>query len=98
LVWCSSACGSSPRSPKESAGAAGPTPSTRADGQGRAKEKDGFPPPAEVGKAFVTYLSDPFYDKGPNDKGIGIQLAYSLGRVAARLRCWRALWPCRWAS
>ena len=27
-------------------------------------------------------LSDPFYDKGPNDKGIGIQLAWSVGRVA----------------
>jgi nitrate/nitrite transport system permease protein len=36
-----------------------------------------------VGQSFVTYLSDPFYDKGPNDKGIGIQIAYSLGRVAA---------------
>lgn len=28
-------------------------------------------------------LSDPFYDRGPNDKGIGIQLAYSLARVGA---------------
>ena len=27
-------------------------------------------------------LSDPFYDNGPNDKGIGIQLGYSVGRVA----------------
>ena len=27
--------------------------------------------------------SDPFYDAGPNDKGIGIQLAYSIGRVLA---------------
>src|SRR3712207_5801382 len=26
-------------------------------------------------------LSYPFYDNGPNDKGIGIQVAYSLGRV-----------------
>jgi nitrate/nitrite transport system permease protein len=26
-------------------------------------------------------LSNPFYDAGPNDKGIGIQLAYSLFRV-----------------
>lgn len=49
---------------------------------GKGQEKnDGFPPPAKVAKAFVAYLSDPFYDKGPNDKGIGIQLAYSLGRV-----------------
>ena len=48
---------------------------------GGGKEKSGFPPPAKVGEAFVTYLSDPFYDKGPNDKGIAIQLGYSLGRV-----------------
>ena len=26
---------------------------------------------------------DPFYDKGTNDKGIGIQLAYSIARVLA---------------
>lgn len=42
----------------------------------------GFPPPLEVGKAMLGHLADPFYDKGPNDKGIGIQLAHSLGRVA----------------
>lgn len=46
-----------------------------------AEKSGGFPPPAEVGKAFVTYLSDPFYDKGPNDKGIAIQLGHSLARV-----------------
>ncbi len=42
----------------------------------------GFPPPLEVAQASWKHLSDPFYDKGPNDKGIGIQLAHSLGRVA----------------
>lgn len=26
-------------------------------------------------------LSNPFYDNGPNDKGVGIQVAFSLGRV-----------------
>jgi len=36
-----------------------------------AGKSGGFPPPSEVGTAFVTYLSDPFYDKGPNDKVIG---------------------------
>jgi nitrate/nitrite transport system permease protein len=41
----------------------------------------GFPQPLEVGKAFANYLSDPFYDHGSNDKGIGIQLAHSLLRV-----------------
>jgi len=29
-----------------------------------AEKTDGFPPPAKVGRAFVEYLSDPFYDKG----------------------------------
>ena len=46
-----------------------------------AEKSDGFPPPAEVGKAFVKYLAHPFYDNGPNDKGIGIQLGHSLARV-----------------
>jgi nitrate/nitrite transport system permease protein len=46
-----------------------------------AAKSSGFPPPIEVGKAIWVQLSDPFYDKGPNDKGIGIQLAHSLGRV-----------------
>lgn len=51
---------------------------------GKASGKSGgFPPPLEVGKAFVRYLSDPFYDNGPNDKGIAIQLGYSLARVGA---------------
>jgi nitrate/nitrite transport system permease protein len=39
------------------------------------------PPPSQVFALAVRELSDPFYDKGPNDKGIGIQLAYSLYRV-----------------
>ncbi len=42
----------------------------------------GFPPPLEVARTTWKHLSDPFYDKGPNDKGIGIQLAHSLARVA----------------
>jgi len=37
---------------------------------------------ATMPKTFYKQLSDPFYDKGPNDKGIGIQLAYSLARVS----------------
>ncbi|TWO70777.1 nitrate ABC transporter permease [Caenimonas sedimenti] len=41
----------------------------------------GFPTPAQMGGTFVKQLSDPFYDNGPNDKGIAIQLAHSLGRV-----------------
>jgi len=47
-----------------------------------ATKATGFPPPLEVARTSWKHLSDPFYDKGPNDKGIGIQLAHSLGRVA----------------
>jgi len=39
------------------------------------------PNPSEIGMLAVEELSDPFYDKGPNDKGIGLQLLYSLKRV-----------------
>ncbi|MBT2333686.1 nitrate ABC transporter permease [Variovorax paradoxus] len=45
-------------------------------------KSSGFPSPAEMGRAAWRHLSDPFYDNGPNDKGIAIQLAHSLGRVA----------------
>lgn len=40
-----------------------------------------IPPPSKVFALAFEQLSDPFYDRGPNDKGIGIQLLYSLGRV-----------------
>jgi nitrate/nitrite transport system permease protein len=46
-----------------------------------AQKSDGFPTPMQMGQAIMTNLADPFYDNGPNDKGIGIQLAHSLGRV-----------------
>jgi len=39
------------------------------------------PPPSQVASRAWDELSNPFYDAGPNDKGIGIQLAYSLYRV-----------------
>ena len=42
----------------------------------------GFPTPMQMGQTFVAQLSDPFYDRGPNEKGIAIQLGHSLGRVA----------------
>ncbi len=41
----------------------------------------GFPTLGQMREAIVKQLSDPLYDRGPNDKGIGIQLAHSLGRV-----------------
>jgi nitrate/nitrite transport system permease protein len=43
----------------------------------------GFPTPGEMGETAWKHVADPFYDKGPNDKGIGIQLGYSLARVGA---------------
>jgi nitrate/nitrite transport system permease protein len=47
-----------------------------------AKKSEGFPTLGQMREAFVTQIADPFYDRGPNDKGIGIQLGHSLGRVA----------------
>jgi nitrate/nitrite transport system permease protein len=44
--------------------------------------KSAMPTPVEVGAKIWSHLRDPFYDRGTNDKGIGIQLAYSVGRVA----------------
>jgi nitrate/nitrite transport system permease protein len=44
-------------------------------------QKTAFPTPADVGAKIGGHLKEPFYDRGPNDKGIGIQLAYSLARV-----------------
>ncbi|MBX3663877.1 MAG: nitrate ABC transporter permease [Burkholderiales bacterium] len=44
-------------------------------------QKSAFPAPAEVGAKIVEHLKEPFYDRGPNDKGIGIQLGYSVARV-----------------
>ena len=42
---------------------------------------DGLPTPATMGATVWKQLANPFYDAGSNDKGIGIQLGYSLGRV-----------------
>jgi len=44
-------------------------------------QKSAFPSPKDFGVKLMEHLRDPVYDKGPNDKGIGIQLAYSIGRV-----------------
>ncbi len=45
-------------------------------------KSDGLPTLAQLGGTIARQLADPFYDAGPNDKGIGTQVAYSLGRVA----------------
>ena len=72
---------------KGDGGTAGMTPEQieyqRMMGKDAASTKTtGFPTPMDIGATIVKQLSDPFYDHGPNDKGIGLQLAYSLGRVA----------------
>ena len=46
------------------------------------KKSDGFPTLSQMGEAIARNLASPFYDNGPNDKGIGIQLGHSLLRVA----------------
>ena len=49
---------------------------------GKASQKtSGLPALAQMGEVTWQHLTHPFYDNGPNDKGIGIQLAYSLARV-----------------
>ncbi len=46
-----------------------------------APAKSGFPTLAQMAEVVGRNLASPFYDNGPNDKGIGLQLAYSLARV-----------------
>jgi nitrate/nitrite transport system permease protein len=41
-----------------------------------------MPGPLDVGAKLWEHIRQPFYDKGPNDKGIGIQLGFSIVRVA----------------
>ncbi|HPE79666.1 MAG: nitrate ABC transporter permease [Chromatiaceae bacterium] len=48
---------------------------------GGADQEARVPPPSAVIIRAFEELSNPFYDAGPNDKGIGIQLAYSIYRV-----------------
>ena len=40
-----------------------------------------MPGPFAVGQELWGHITNPFYDNGPNDKGIAIQLLYSLARV-----------------
>jgi nitrate/nitrite transport system permease protein len=63
-----------------------------------AERASAMPAPGKVAaRPSWEHLSDPFYDKRPNDKGIGIQLGYSLARVSAGF-CWPRWWRCRSAS
>ncbi|HKG00738.1 MAG TPA: nitrate ABC transporter permease [Xanthobacteraceae bacterium] len=50
-------------------------------GAGASQGKSAMPGPSDVARGIVQHLRAPFYDNGPNDKGIGIQLAYSMARV-----------------
>ena len=43
--------------------------------------KSAMPGPLDVGAKIWSHLQHPFYDNGPNDKGLGIQIAYSIARV-----------------
>jgi len=69
----------------------GTTPDVAASGEmteyemlmGGADQEARVPPPSAVAAKAWEELSNPFYDNGPNDKGIGIQIAYSLFRVLA---------------
>jgi len=43
--------------------------------------KSAMPGPLDVGAKLWDHIQRPFYDNGPNDKGLGIQLGYSIARV-----------------
>ena len=45
-------------------------------------KSNGFPTLGQMGSTIYKHASNPVYDNGPNDKGILIQLAHSIGRVA----------------
>jgi nitrate/nitrite transport system permease protein len=49
---------------------------------GKGSKGSGIPGPVAVAQTSWHMLADPFYDRGPNDKGFGLQLGYSLGRLA----------------
>src|SRR3981081_1124133 len=45
--------------------------------------KSAMPGPLDVGAKLWDHLRRPFYDNGPNDKALGIQLAFSIARLFA---------------
>ena len=48
---------------------------------GGATQESRLPAPSDILAHAGRELSEPFYDRGPNDKGIGLQLMYSVARV-----------------
>ena len=53
-----------------------------ASAPGGGAAKSGFPTLGKMGEVMWGHLSNPFFDNGPNDKGIGVQLGHSLARVS----------------
>src|SRR5258708_13043563 len=54
---------------------------------GKGGKAAGIPGPLAVAETAWVMLSDPFYDRGPNDKGFGLQLGYSLMRMMGGYLC-----------
>jgi nitrate/nitrite transport system permease protein len=50
-------------------------------GQTATQGTSAMPGPLDVGAKLWEHVRSPFYDNGPNDKGVGIQLGYSIARV-----------------
>jgi len=46
-----------------------------------ASKEPNFPTPSEGYRAFTDMVSDPFYENGPDDKGVGLLLQASLTKV-----------------
>src|SRR5262245_48370158 len=67
--------------PKGAAAAADSEYAKLVGAQAASGGKSAFPTPADLGRKLAEHVRNPFYDNGPNDKGIGVQLAYSIGRV-----------------
>jgi len=67
--------------PKAGASVVNPEYAKLVGQQASTGQKSAFPTPSDFGAKLVEHVRNPFYDKGPNDKGIGIQLASSIGRV-----------------
>ena len=52
-------------------------------GASASQGKSAMPGPLDVWLKIWEHLKNPFYDRGTNDKGLGIQLAWSIARVTA---------------
>jgi nitrate/nitrite transport system permease protein len=76
LVWHLATRGTGPMAPMDPEYA-------KLVGATASQGKSAMPGPLDVADKIVQHLRRPFYDNGPNDKGVGIQLAYSIARVGA---------------